>query len=381
MKINQVKVYKVSLPFLMDISHALTKGASADNIIAEIIADGGKIKGYGEGTPRKYVTGESQQEAVENIRQIIQNNPFPWELREISDIWDFVDNLPDERRYNPAICALETALLDALGKEQHRNAIDFFPHDFLTTKIFYGVAFPLGGPQKLKERCLLFKKMKINKIKLKMAKDISTNQKALGIIYQVFGDDYDLKIDVNGVWDIDLALRHVPLLIKYRVKIVEQPMMPDDPTLAEFAEALKEYGIILMADESACSLGDVEKIIEEGYYNMINIRLSKMGGFRKSLKIIDYLRKEKLFFQIGCHLGESGILSAAGRILSLLCRDSLYYDGSYDHLLLKQNITQDNVSFGLQGEAGPLKGPGLGVTINEKSLNQLMVDPVQVNER
>ncbi len=64
MKIEQVKVYKISLPFLMDISHALTKSVSADNIVVEVIADGGKIKGYGEGTPRKYVTGDSQQEAV-----------------------------------------------------------------------------------------------------------------------------------------------------------------------------------------------------------------------------------------------------------------------------------------------------------------------------
>jgi muconate cycloisomerase len=171
-------------------------------------------------------------------------------------------------------------------------------------------------------------------------------------------------------------MRHLPLLSKYQVKVVEQPMLPDDPNLAEFAEALKEYGILLMADESACSFGDVKKIIEKGHYKMINIRLSKLGGFRKSLKIIDCLRKEKLFFQIGCHLGESGILSAAGRILSLLCRDSMYFDGSYDQFLLKRNITQENVSFGLGGEAGPLEGAGLGVTINESNLNQMTVGPV-----
>jgi muconate cycloisomerase len=211
-----------------------------------------------------------------------------------------------------------------------------------------------------------------------VGQDFEKNREAFKIINQVFEGDYDLKIDVNCVWNKDLALRHIPLLKKYRVKVVEQPMMPNDPATAKFSEALKDSGIILMADESACSFGDVQKIIEEGYYKMINIRLSKMGGFRKSHKIIDLLRKEDFFFQIGCHLGESGILSAAGRILSLLCRDSLYYDGSYDDLLLKQNITTENISFGSGGKAGPLKGPGLGVTINEKSLNQLTLEPVRV---
>ena len=71
---------------------------------------------------------------------------------------------------------------------------------------------------------------------------------------------------------------------KYRVRVVEQPMMPGDPHLAEFAEALKEHGIILMADESACFLGDVKKIIEEGHYKMINIRLSKLGDSGNHLK-------------------------------------------------------------------------------------------------
>lgn len=381
MEIAQLKVYQISLPFQMDISHALTKAASADNIVVEVIADGGRIKGYGEGTPRKYVTGESQQEAVANIHQIIRKNSFPWELKDVSEIWNFVDRLHDEKKYNPAICALETALLDAWGKDQERNLIDFFPHDYLASNIYYGGAFPLGDNRKLTERCLLMKKMKINKLKLKMGKNFNTNQEAFEIISQVFEDDYDLKIDVNCVWNKDLALRHIPLLKKYRVKVVEQPMMPNDPATAEFSEALKGSGIILMADESACSFGDIQKIIEDGYYKMINIRLSKMGGFRKSLKVIELLRKENLFFQIGCHLGESGILSAAGRILSLLCRDALYYDGSYDSLLLKQNITTKNVSFGSGGEAGPLKGPGLGVTINEKSLNQLTVDPVRVIKR
>jgi L-Ala-D/L-Glu epimerase len=376
MNIDQIKVYKISLPFLMDISHALTKNASADNIVVEVVADEGKIKGYGEGTPRTYVTGDSQQQAVENAQQIIWNNSFPWEVEGVSDIWNFVDQIPDEKNYHPALCALETALLDAWGKKHHANLIDFFPHDFYTPKIYYGGAFPLGDNQKLRERCLLFKELKINRLKMKMGHDLEKNEEALEIIAEVFGDDFDLKIDANCAWNDGLVLKHIPLLRKYQVKVVEQPMLPDDPNLAEFAKALKDYGILLMADESACSFEEVKKIIDEGCYEMVNIRLSKLGGFRKSLEIINFLRRRNRFFQIGCHLGESGILSAAGRILGCLCRDAMYYDGSYDSFLLRMNITRENVSFGPGGEAGPLEGPGLGVTINESNLKRLTVGSV-----
>ena len=118
----------------------------------------------------------------------------------------------------------------------------------------------------------------------------------------------------------------------------------------------------------------MEKIAKEGYYKMINVRLSKCGGFRNSLKIIDYLRTNGILFQIGCQLGESGILSAAGRALCLLCGDAVYYDGSYDEFMLKENTTFENVSFGPGGKAGPLKNPGLGVKVSPQHLKNICND-------
>jgi muconate cycloisomerase len=82
----------------------------------------------------------------------------------------------------------------------------------------------------------------------------------------------------------------------------------------------------------------------------------------------------RILFQIGCQLGESGILSAAGRVLCLLCRDAVYYDGSYDEYMLKENTTFENVSFGPGGKAGPLEGPGLGVKVSHQSLKNICND-------
>ena len=134
---------------------------------------------------------------------------------------------------------------------------------------------------------------------------------------------------------------------------------------------MKSNNIRLMADESACALPDAHQILADGFYDMINVRLSKCGGFHRSLAIIDFLRSHGLHFQVGCQLGESGLLSAAGRALALLCKDALYVDGSYDKFLLKENITLDNVSFGAGGLAGPLTGPGLGVRVSPQQIERL----------
>ena len=71
MRINQINIYKVLIPFSGDFSHALRKGASASNIVVEMIADQGKIKGYGESAPREYVTGETQESIIDQARRYI----------------------------------------------------------------------------------------------------------------------------------------------------------------------------------------------------------------------------------------------------------------------------------------------------------------------
>jgi len=337
----------------------------------EVIADQEGIKGYGEGVPVEFITGETPKSAVKSVSLFGQNDFFPWELNDVSQIWNFIDNLPNGKEYNAAICACEMSLLDALGKKQKKSVIDYFPDEFFIPEICYGATIPLSNKRRIIEMCKMCREMKINNLRVKMGKDFKQNNDAIEAVRSVFGDDCDLRIDPNGAWDRYLAFTHIPLIKKYNVKIVEEPMSKDNPDFVEFAKIMQANGVILMACESAPTLNDVERIIREGYYQMINVKLSRNGGFRRSLRIIETIRKSGQSFQIGCTIGESGILSAAGRALGLLCKDAKYYDGSYDRFLLKENITTEHVSFGPGGKAGPLDGPGLGVKINKESLMRL----------
>jgi L-alanine-DL-glutamate epimerase-like enolase superfamily enzyme len=371
MWIDEIYVHRITVPFSGDFSHSRKKGASAENIVVEVVAERGAVRGYGEGAPRPYVTGESQGSAAQSVRMLVQHEAFPWELDSISQVSDFLDSLASDKRHNAAVCALELSLMDALGKRQGLNVMGCFPQNSFSNRVSYGATIPLADKQRITHVCLLIRKLGMTKLRLKMGKDLRQNQEGIETVRQVFGADCDLRVDVNGAWDHDLAWSHLPLLNESRVRVLEQPMMPGDPNLSALAEITKMSDIVLMADESACSLTEVEGIAKEGCYRMINVRLSKCGGVRNSLRIIDFLRAHGLSFQIGCQLGETGILSAAGRALCLLCPDATYYDGSYDSFLLKENITMENVSFGQGGWAGPLKEPGLGVEVNREALSRL----------
>ena len=371
MQIHKINLFSIILPFVGDFSHSLKTGDSAANVIAEVVCHGDGPKGYGEAAPRPYVTGETPQSVLTRLMLLIQRPDFPWDLEDISQIRAFVAALPADKTQNAALCAIETALLDALGKSQGVSILEYFPKSHRTDNVVYGAAIHLGSTEIIGERSRIIKRLGIRQIRIKMDRDFHRNSRTIETVLSILGPDCDLRIDVNGAWDDELTLKHIPLLKANPVKVVEQPLDPESPALTEFAAEMKTNNIRLMADESACALPDLHQILADGFYDMINVRLSKCGGFHRSLAIIDFLRSHGLYFQIGCQLGESGLLSAAGRALALLCRDALYVDGSYDKFLLKENITIDNVSFNAGGLAGPLTGPGLGVRVGPQQIERL----------
>jgi len=376
MKIERIHIHQILLPFLNDFSHSLKKGAFARNVVVEIVAEKGSLKGYGECAPRPYVTGESHETVPQSVGLFLEGGAFPWRLDDVSQVWDFVDRAPRSKGHNAALCGLEMAMLDILGREEGRPIVEYFPTAFRTDLVHYGAAFPLDSRKRITEMAHMVKNMGIYRLKLKMGRDLGENKDNVEGIQAVFGHDADLKIDVNGAWNRDVAFDHLPLIQEFRVKVVEQPMMPGDPEIDSFAKALTSHHVKVMADESACTEAEVREIIRDAHYDMINVRLSKCGGFRRSLRIIAYAREKKIPFQIACQLGESGLLSAAGRALSLLCRDARYHDGSYDDFLLKENTTEKNVGFGPGGAAGPLEGPGLGVRVSREKLARLTEAPI-----
>ena len=371
MKIEKVLVTPVSLPFAFDFSHAQRRRRSARNVVVEVAAGKEGVSGFGEGAPRSYVTGETPASAAGHIAQAVADPAFPWELSDPEQVRRWAAALDRGRFGNAARCALELALFDALGRRQSRPVIDFFPAGHRTQTLLYGAALPMAAPDVIEKGCHIIRELGIRRIKLKFGPELDRNRETLETVAGVFADDCELKVDVNFAWDLSIALAHIGLLKRHRVGVVEQPLPPQDPDGGALCTAYAAENIVVMADESACTLSDLDAIRRERSFNMINMRLSKCGGLVRSLEMIDALRRRQIPFQIACHLGESGILSAAGLTLGLLCKDAVYWDGAYDAFLLKENLTTEDVTFGPGGRTGPLPGDGLGVQVDRVALKRL----------
>jgi muconate cycloisomerase len=143
--------------------------------------------------------------------------------------------------------------------------------------------------------------------------------------------------------------------------------------VARLAELRRQIGIPVMLDESLTSQADAEAAIADRTCDMFNIRLSKCGGFLGSLRLAALARSVGLGYQLGCHPGESGVLSAAGRHWASSVAGICYLEGSYDRHLFRRLLTNEDITFGYGGQAPALTTPGLGVTINDRELERFAV--------
>jgi len=128
-----------------------------------------------------------------------------------------------------------------------------------------------------------------------------------------------------------------------------------------------------MLDESLCGVPDARRAIDGGFADILNVRLSKCGGIVPTLQIVAMAARAGLGVQLGCHPGETGLLSAAGRHVAGNLRGLRYVEGSYDRHVLAENLTRPDITFGYAGRAGPLLGPGLGVEVDPGALERMTV--------
>ena len=158
-----------------------------------------------------------------------------------------------------------------------------------------------------------------------------------------------------------IATRSKPVvapLLPLGISSVEQPVPHAE--VDGLASVRGRLGVPLMLDESLCSLGDAQRAIDKGTCDLFNIRLSKCGGFVPSLRIAAMAHRAGMGYQLGCQVGETGILSAAGRHFATSVAGIRYLEGSFDHFLVAERLTVDDLTFGRGGWAPALRTARIG---------------------
>ena len=135
----------------------------------------------------------------------------------------------------------------------------------------------------------------------------------------------------------------------------------------------KQIHTAIALDESLCGEVDAERAASHGLCDVFNLRLSKCGGFIPTLRLAELARRHGMGYQLGCQVGETGILSAAGRHFASSVSGIRYCEGSYDRYLVREALMREDLSLGRGGWAPALIGCGLGVAIDPDRLDRVTV--------
>jgi muconate cycloisomerase len=121
------------------------------------------------------------------------------------------------------------------------------------------------------------------------------------------------------------------------------------------------------------------QLIEQRACDYFNIRLSKCGGVTGSLVIAKLAQGAGVKIQVGAQVGETAILSAAGRTFAAHLPELAFAEGSFGAWLLTEDITFEDTSFGYAGIAPLLRTRGLSVTVKEETLERLAVEKIELH--
>jgi muconate cycloisomerase len=387
MSVRAIELFHVAVPLKKAIRHASHERVVSDNLVVRVTLDDGR-QGYGEGVPRPYVTGETLETAFEALsrldlaRHLGRPRDYAEVVRRLDDL-HLPETLADPRGMNgnAARCALELAVLDAYGRRFGRSLAEVLPLAAAATPglrlrsrpgwVRYSGAITAESPRREVKAAWMNRVFGFRHVKVKVGVAGQDDPARLVRIRRILGKRMDLRLDANEAWPASAVLDRVRPLLAARPSALEQPVPHAE--VEALATLRPRLGVPVMLDESLCGYPDATRAIEQRTADLFNVRLSKCGGILPSLRIVALAQRSGLGLQLGCHPGETGLLSAAGRHVASLVRGLGWVEGSYDAHVLAENLTTRNLSFYPMGFAPPLGGPGLGVDVDCVALERMTV--------
>lgn len=323
-KIIKIDVFRLNISLKAPVSIAIGTIEEAKNILVKIYTSDG-LHGTGEGAPFWMIVGETQATAYAAARDLarllIGKNPL--------DIEGCLLALDRYLAANATVkSAFDMALYDLAAKYANMPLYQFLggsKRRIVTDETIY-----LATPEAMAEDALKIKERGAEAIKVKLGTNAQTDIQRVEAIRRAIGDEIPIRTDANQGWDYVSAVKVLNATADWNVEYCEQPVKHWD--YANLARVRQFVKIPICADESVFSPQDALKLTHLQAVDYFNIKFSKSGGIRNSLKINAIAEAAGVRCMIGC-MSESRLgISANAHFASALTNVVFYdLDSPFEH--------------------------------------------------
>ena len=383
LRLAVVEILPLRIPFVRSFEHATMSRSASDAVVVRVTGRDG-IRGYGEALPRPYVTGEDVATMVATLRSTVVPEVLAREfesgvavleqVRALAAVWSSPQGQGHSViAWNATMCAMELALLDWAFRRAGQSLSEWLLP--ARDQIVYTGVIDATDPEMAGTLASRYTDAGFARIKVKIG--IGDDFRRLEAVRQAAGDRVAVRVDANGAWDAASAVKALEALQPFGIEAVEQPVGPLD--IKGMRRVREETGIAVIADESLITMRDAENLVREQACDVFNVRVSKCGGLLPSRAIAEFGLSAGLRVQVGAQVGETSLLSAAGRHLALHLAEVDSVEGSFGTYLLSEDITAEPVMFGDAGRGSLVLGPGLGVSVDDQIVERLATDIIRMD--
>ncbi len=279
----------------------------------------GDHSGYGEAVATSYygMSVERMRDSVQRLEKVLAKNIH----RSPEEVWSILQ--PQLIHDSFALCAIDIAMHDLHGKRNRMPLYKLWGNEVKNVPLT-NYTIGMDSTDNMIEKMKAFP-WPLYKIKLGTKEDVQIIRELRKY------SDSDFRVDANEAWSAEEAIANSIDLKDLKVEFIEQPLPRDD---WEGMKKVHERAVLpVMADESCFTEADVEKCA--GYFDGVNIKLTKCGGLTPARRMIKKAKKIGLKVMAGCMTESTVGISAIAHLLPEL--DYVDMDGA---MLLKNDIAE-----------------------------------------
>ncbi len=307
-------------------------------LVVRISADG--QHGYGELSEHPYYKSDINAQ-LDQLKSLRDNFPLTF-----TSAAQFLEAISAQHLHPFLLSALDTAAHDLEAKTKNISIAQLLKIKQATqANTMYTIG--MDGIKKMQQD-IIAHPWPLYKIKLGNDKVIETISALRDVTSSAF------CIDANCSWTKNQLLAFTQRLAELNVLFIEEPLGREKSQ--ETKDVLEDIPIPIVADESCCNMDDLKACL--GGYHGINIKLMKVGGYRKALEMMELAQKEGMFVMGGCMMESSIGISH----LAQVCSDMKYLDMD-SNVLIANDIAEGAMMQKKSVRYG--NGPGLAAEIHD----------------
>lgn len=324
--ITKVKTWSENLELSKPYDIAYRTIETVENVFVYLESKN-KLWGIGAGSPAKFVTGESIEDAKSALQEKLEKMLLGKDFRYIRQLCRLLEK---EMFTTPAARkAADIALHDILAKYLELPMVDMLGrvYNSLPTSITIGIKPTI---EETLDEADAYIKQGFKIIKLKIGKSVEQDIETTHKLREKVGKKIGIRVDANQGYKVEDLINYFRQTKDLNIELIEQPVNKEKPE--EMLKVPEEIRRCSAADEAMQTTADAFSLaIPPHSFGIFNIKLTKCGGIYPALGIADIARHAGIELMWGC-MDESIVSISAALHAALACPATKYIDldGSFD---------------------------------------------------